>query len=263
LRVHVERDRHEIAIAGALAIAEQAALDPVGARHQPQLGRRDAGAAVVVRVERDHHAVAVGDIAAEPFDLVGIDVGRRASTVAGRLRISGFSGVGRSTSITAAQTSTEKSSSAVEKVSGNIRTPVGAGCFAASSRRIFAPSTAICRGSRRAHAEHDRRQAGRDRVVEMDDRAARLRRLSKLVSIRSRRDWVSTWTVTSSGMRPATRPEMKSNSVAPAGKPTSISLMPILHEQVEEALSSSRRPSDRSAPGCRRACRSTASAAPG
>ena len=52
LRVHVERDGHEVAIAGALAIAEQAALDAVGARHQAQLGRGDAGAAVVVGVQR-------------------------------------------------------------------------------------------------------------------------------------------------------------------------------------------------------------------
>ena len=50
LRVQIERHRHEIDIAGALAIAEQAAFDAVGARHQAQLGRGDAGAAVVMRV---------------------------------------------------------------------------------------------------------------------------------------------------------------------------------------------------------------------
>ena len=48
--------------------------------------------------------------------------------------------------------------------------------------------------------------------------------------MRSARDCVSTWTRTSSGIRPVrTSPEMKSNSVAPAlGKPTSISLRPTL-----------------------------------
>src|SRR3546814_9393154 len=56
LRVHVERDRHEIAIAGALAIAEQTALDAIGARHQPEFGRRHPGAAIVMRVERDHRS---------------------------------------------------------------------------------------------------------------------------------------------------------------------------------------------------------------
>ena len=40
------------------------------------------------------------------------------STVEGRLKMIGLSGVGWSTSITAAQTSTEYSISAVEKVSG-------------------------------------------------------------------------------------------------------------------------------------------------
>src|SRR3546814_1443750 len=45
LRVHVERDGDEAGVAGALAIAEQAALDAVGAREQAELGRSDAGAA--------------------------------------------------------------------------------------------------------------------------------------------------------------------------------------------------------------------------
>ena len=53
LRVHVERDCHQAAVAGALAVAEQAALDAVGAGHQPELGRGDAGAAVVVGVQAD------------------------------------------------------------------------------------------------------------------------------------------------------------------------------------------------------------------
>ena len=77
LRVHVERHRHEAAIARALAIAEQAAFDTVGPGHQRQFGRRDARAAVVMRMQADHRAVAVGQIADEIFDLVGVDVGRR------------------------------------------------------------------------------------------------------------------------------------------------------------------------------------------
>jgi hypothetical protein len=51
LRVHVERDRHQAAVAGALAIAEQAAFDAVGAGHQAQFRRRHAGAPVVVGVQ--------------------------------------------------------------------------------------------------------------------------------------------------------------------------------------------------------------------
>ena len=71
-------------------------------------------------------------------------LGVAASTVAGRLKMIGRSAVGRSTSITAEQTSSDTSSSAVEKVSGlySKRQSVS-GRFAASSRRIDAPSTAI------------------------------------------------------------------------------------------------------------------------
>ena len=77
LRVHVERQRHDVDIAGALAIAEQRAFDAVGARHQRQFGGGDAGAAVIVRMQRDDHVLAIVEVAAHPFDLVGIDVGRR------------------------------------------------------------------------------------------------------------------------------------------------------------------------------------------
>ena len=59
-----------------------------------------------------------------------------------------------------------------------------------------------------------------------------------MVSIRSWRDWVSTWTMTSSGILPSlTSPEMKSKSVAPlAGKPTSISLTPTLSSRSKKRI---------------------------
>ncbi|MNT47335.1 hypothetical protein D3C72_1840400 [compost metagenome] len=50
LRIEVERQRHDVDIAGALAVAEQAAFDAVRARHQRQLRGGHRGAAVVVRV---------------------------------------------------------------------------------------------------------------------------------------------------------------------------------------------------------------------
>lgn len=77
LRVEIESHRHEIAIACAFAIAEHAALDPVGTRHQPEFRRGDPGTPVIMGVERDNHAVAARDVTAEIFDLVGIDIGRR------------------------------------------------------------------------------------------------------------------------------------------------------------------------------------------
>jgi len=76
LGVHVQRHGHQVDVAGALAVAEQAALDTIGAGHQAQLGGSYAGAAVVVGVQADQHAVTLVDMAAEPLDLVGIDVRR-------------------------------------------------------------------------------------------------------------------------------------------------------------------------------------------
>ena len=76
LRVHVEGEGDEVDVAGALAVAEEAALDAVGAGHEAELGGGDGGAAVVVRVEADDHAVAAGEVLVHPLDLVGVDVGR-------------------------------------------------------------------------------------------------------------------------------------------------------------------------------------------
>jgi hypothetical protein len=51
LRVEVEPDGDEAAIASAFTIAEQAAFHPVRARHQAQFGGGNAGATVIVRVQ--------------------------------------------------------------------------------------------------------------------------------------------------------------------------------------------------------------------
>ena len=72
----VHRHRHQIAVAGAFAVAEQGAFHALGAGHQRQLGGRYAGAAVVMGMQAHHHAVAARELAAEPLDLVRIDVGR-------------------------------------------------------------------------------------------------------------------------------------------------------------------------------------------
>ena len=77
LRKQVQRHRHDVHVARALAVAEQRAFDAIRARHDRQFRRRDRRAAIIVRVQADQHAVALPDIAAEPFDLIGIDVRRR------------------------------------------------------------------------------------------------------------------------------------------------------------------------------------------
>ena len=77
LAEQIEGEGDQIDIAGALAIAKEGALDPVGPRHHRKLGRGNRGAAVIVRVQAENEAVAVANMAGEPFDLVGIDIGGR------------------------------------------------------------------------------------------------------------------------------------------------------------------------------------------
>ena len=74
LGVEVQGHGDQIDVAGALAVAKQAAFHAVGAGHQTQFGGSDAGTAIVVGVQADQHAVTTVYVAAEPFDLVGIDV---------------------------------------------------------------------------------------------------------------------------------------------------------------------------------------------
>ena len=52
----VEREVDDVDVAGALPVAEERPLDAVGAGEDAELGRGDAGAAVVVRVQRDDDA---------------------------------------------------------------------------------------------------------------------------------------------------------------------------------------------------------------
>jgi hypothetical protein len=76
LRIQVQRHVDEVQVAGALAVAEEAALQPVGAGHDGEFTCRGAGAAVVVRMHRQHDAVAAGQVAVHPLDHVGEQVGR-------------------------------------------------------------------------------------------------------------------------------------------------------------------------------------------
>ena len=73
-QVHAQGD--EADVAGALTVAEQAALDAVGAGEVAELGRRHALAAVVVRVQAHDDRLAAVEVAHHPLDGVGVDVGR-------------------------------------------------------------------------------------------------------------------------------------------------------------------------------------------
>ena len=52
LRVQVQRDVDQVAVAGALTVAEEAPFQPLSPGHQRQFGRGNARAPVVVRVHR-------------------------------------------------------------------------------------------------------------------------------------------------------------------------------------------------------------------
>ena len=71
---HVQAQGDQVDVAGALAVAEQAALDAVRTGEVAQLGSRDALAAVVVRVQGQDDGVALGKVAVHPLDGVGVDI---------------------------------------------------------------------------------------------------------------------------------------------------------------------------------------------
>ena len=79
LAEEVQRQGHDVDIAGALAVAEERPFDAVGPRHHGKLGGGDRGAAIVVRVYRQHDRVAGRHVPREPFDLIGVDVRRATS----------------------------------------------------------------------------------------------------------------------------------------------------------------------------------------
>ena len=74
--VQVQCDRHNIHVAGPFTVPEESAFDSVGARQKSQLGRRDTGAAVIVSVQTDDGLISTLHIPTEPFDLIGMNVGR-------------------------------------------------------------------------------------------------------------------------------------------------------------------------------------------
>src|SRR5471032_3384837 len=153
------------------------------------------------------------------------------STVDGRLTIILLCGVGSQIAVTASQICLEKSSSVVENDSGVYSKPHSVcGCCLINSLTSFVPVVAMLVISSRDMPKTTLRNTGATELYR-----ATMARLapatdSTVRRISSSRDCVSTMTVTSSGMRfSSTSLRTKSKSVCDAdGKPTSISLMPIL-----------------------------------
>jgi len=74
----VHRQGDDVDVAGALAVAEQRALDAVGTRHDTEFRRGDGAPAVVVRMQRQHDGLAVVHRAVEPLDDVAVHLRRVA-----------------------------------------------------------------------------------------------------------------------------------------------------------------------------------------
>ena len=74
LAEQVQAQGDQAYVAGPLAVAEQAALDPVRAGQHGQLGVGDGGAPVVVGVHGHADVLAVRQVPAHPLDLVGVHV---------------------------------------------------------------------------------------------------------------------------------------------------------------------------------------------
>src|SRR6185437_864630 len=85
LAEQVQAQRDQADVAGALAVAEQAAFDPVRAGQHGQLGVGDRGAAVVVRVHEQADVLAPRQVARHPLDLVRVDVRGGALDRAGQV----------------------------------------------------------------------------------------------------------------------------------------------------------------------------------
>ena len=157
-------------------------------------------------------------------------LGVECSTVVGRLMMHFFSGVGCQTAVTASITRLENASSVSEYISGEYsKVQSVAGWRAAKSWNICAWLTASSTISSSLMPSTTRRITGAVALYRCTMARGAPASASNVRRISGSRAWVSTWMVTSSGMRSSSMSlRTKSNSTCEAeGNPTSISLKPI------------------------------------
>jgi hypothetical protein len=78
LAIEVQTQCYQVHVARPLAVAEQASFDSIRSGQHRQLRVGDSRATVVVRVHGQGDVLAPREVAAHPFDLVGVDVWRAA-----------------------------------------------------------------------------------------------------------------------------------------------------------------------------------------
>ncbi|CAM2148194.1 hypothetical protein PT2222_10426 [Paraburkholderia tropica] len=172
LRVEIHRERDEIDVAGAFAVAEETAFDTVRAREHGHFGGGHGGAAVVMRMHGEHDAVAIREVAVHPLDLVGVDVGHRGFD--GRREIHDHLVIARRAPRLGdgvADFAGERELGHAERfrriLVGPVRLRAGVGVLADHARAVH---------GERLHfflrlTEHDLAERRADRVVKMHDRA--------------------------------------------------------------------------------------------
>ena len=175
----------------------------VRAGHHAELGRGDRAAAIVVRVQAQHDLVAVLDVAVEPLDDVAVDVGRVHLDRGGQVQD---------------QLAVDRRLDDVHDRFADLEREVGLGAGEALGRvlvadvgarhgalQLAAPARGVGGDLDDARVGPGRRRRGaaarRSSCRSGRSRAARRCRHSNVRSISSRRHWVSTWMVTSSGIR--------------------------------------------------------------
>src|SRR5258708_194619 len=77
LGIHIERYSNYIHAARTLAVTEECALYAIRTGQQAQFSAGDSRAAIIVRVQADDSCFAIAQVAAEPFDLVCMNIRRR------------------------------------------------------------------------------------------------------------------------------------------------------------------------------------------
>src|SRR5690554_1406611 len=168
--VKVKAQIDQIHVAGALAVAKQAAFHTVGTGQQPQFASGYTCATVVMGVQADDNLVAVIDMATEVLDLVGVDVGHghfnRGRQVENQLV--GFSGLNHLADRVAHFNSKFGFGSA-EGFRRVFKTPVGIGLL----RGVFFQQLGCMYGQRLGAffvlSEHNFAKRGRGGVVDVDN----------------------------------------------------------------------------------------------
>ena len=173
VRVEVQGDGDDVEVARALAVAEEGALDAVGAGHQAELGRGDARAAVVVGVERDNGRGAVLQVAAEPLDLVGVGVGRARLDRQGQV-VDDAAVLGRAPGLAHGLADLEGvlGLGQHEGLGAELEAPLGAGVLLAEAADELGRLDRDIAHLVAAHAEDDLALGRVGRGVEVDDRLA-------------------------------------------------------------------------------------------